>query len=395
MELERIPVKIFEVKAASAELKDNRIRVVPSVMGMIDLGGDVIFPGAFKKVIKSFLQTGFVADTHGWDMADLIAMPVSMQEQGNLLVSEAEFHSTQDAQNVRTKVRERLARNLSVGASIGFYTAKDGRAYFDNGEALLAYAEETGADLSLFDAKGIKAWGDWCRAITQVEKLYEYSIVPVPMMPAAGVTEAKAGQIATEREFERFLRDAGFSRTQAVAIAGHGWKGVAQQRDAESDTKGATGKTGFPLAERDRAWSASEADARIRKKTNATETPNSAYRDCHFWYDADNPDRYGSYKLLFCDVIDGQIRAVPRAIFACAAVMMGSRGGVDIPDADRAGVRSKIESYYARMRKEFNDDTIIVPWAEKRSADTEELAQAAYARFLEISFSQQRTGARL
>jgi phage head maturation protease len=235
--MERVK-KCFEVKAQSAELQENRIRVVPSVMGTMDRGGDVIFPGAFRKVAKQFLADGFVADTHGWSMADVIAMPLSLAEEGNLLTSEAEFHSTPDAQNIRTKVKERIDHKLSVGASIGFWIAKDGRAWFDNGAALLKYAEEIGADMKLFDTKGIKAWDEWCRAITLVEELNEYSIVPVPMMPLAGVMDAKAmDDIRTERDVEEALRDAGFTRGAAKVLIAR-CKGLEPDapRDNQADT---------------------------------------------------------------------------------------------------------------------------------------------------------------
>ena len=41
--------------------------------------------------------------------------------------------------------------------------------------------------------------------------------------------------ITTEREFERFLRDAGYSRKEAAAITLHGFKGLSGQRDAGAD----------------------------------------------------------------------------------------------------------------------------------------------------------------
>lgn len=67
------------------------------------------------------------------------------------------------------------------------------------------------------------------RKLMEVE-LYEVSLVTFPMLPAAKVTGVKS--IGTEREYERFLRDAGFSRKEATALALHGFKGLKGQRDA-------------------------------------------------------------------------------------------------------------------------------------------------------------------
>ncbi|MEQ3625980.1 MAG: HK97 family phage prohead protease [Celeribacter sp.] len=70
------------------------------------------------------------------------------------------------------------------------------------------------------------------RKLVEVE-LFEVSLVTFPMLDAATVTSVKS--ITTEREFERFLRDAGYSRKEAAAITLHGFKGLSDQRDAGAD----------------------------------------------------------------------------------------------------------------------------------------------------------------
>jgi hypothetical protein len=74
--------------------------------------------------------------------------------------------------------------------------------------------------------------GGRVRKLMEVE-LHEISLVTFPMLPDAKVTSVKS--ITTEREFEAFLRDAGYSRKEATAIALHGFKGLSGQRDAGSD----------------------------------------------------------------------------------------------------------------------------------------------------------------
>ena len=81
----------------------------------------------------------------------------------------------------------------------------------------------------------------------------------------------------------------------------------------------------FPLADRDREWN------------------------------GDAKENFTAYKLLIADVIDGRLKAVPRGVFAAAAVMQGSRGGVDVPDKDRDRIKSHLAKYYAKL-----DDT--PPW---------------------------------
>jgi hypothetical protein len=105
----------------------------------------------------------------------------------------------------------------------------------------------------------------------------------------------------------------------------------------------------FDLADRDRSWDGSAAEKRVRKWAHAEDGPNERYRDAHVWYDADAKEKWGSYKLLIADVIDGKLKAVPRAVISAAAILQGARGGIDIPDRDRDRVRRHLAKYYAKM----------------------------------------------
>jgi hypothetical protein len=105
----------------------------------------------------------------------------------------------------------------------------------------------------------------------------------------------------------------------------------------------------LPLADRDREWDADAADKRVRKWAGAEEKPNAKYRDAHLWYDAENKDEFGAYKLPIADVINGELRAVPRAVMAAGAVLQGARGGIDIPRKDLDRVKSHLAKYYRKM----------------------------------------------
>ncbi|GEL98879.1 hypothetical protein [Cellulomonas terrae] len=113
----------------------------------------------------------------------------------------------------------------------------------------------------------------------------------------------------------------------------------------------------LPLADRDRAWDGDAAEKRVRAWAKAEDEPNEKYRDAHVWYDADAKENFTAYKLLIADVVDGRLTAVPRGVFAAAAVMQGSRGGVDVPDKDRDRIRSHLAKYYKKL-----DET--PPWED-------------------------------
>jgi hypothetical protein len=123
----------------------------------------------------------------------------------------------------------------------------------------------------------------------------------------------------------------------------------------------ASGSTSLPLSDRERPWSASAARRSLS---------DSQFGSAHFWRDPEGePDQIGSYKLPFAQVIDGRLTAVWRGVTAAAQRL----GQTDMPSSDVAGVRSRIGAYYAKARRQYDDDTIEVPWA----AEEEELTASA------------------
>jgi len=127
-------------------------------------------------------------------------------------------------------------------------------------------------------------------------------------------------------------------------------------------SRAVVGYKDFPLAERDRKWDNAAAEKRVRSWAGAEDAPNAKYRSAHMWVDADAPDKFGSYKLLYVDIIDGQARAIPKGIFAVAGALQGAREPLKVPAADIPKLRALVEKWYAKMRKEFDDEDIVAPW---------------------------------
>ena len=106
---------------------------------------------------------------------------------------------------------------------------------------------------------------------------------------------------------------------------------------------------GLPLADRDHEWDGDAAEKRVRRWAGAEDEPNERYRDAHVWYDADKKQNFTAYRLLIADVVGGELKAVPRGVMAAAAVMQGSRGGVNLPERDIHRVKSHLAKYYKEM----------------------------------------------
>lgn len=129
-----------------------------STFANFDSVGERVVKGAFLNSLATFLQDGFIAVGHDW-RALPIATPLEANEDDTGLFVRGEFHSTHDAQEARTVIKERLARGKSVKLSIGYEVLTDERV-------------EQG------------------RLLKELE-LYEWSYVPVPANRRAGVTDAK------------------------------------------------------------------------------------------------------------------------------------------------------------------------------------------------------------
>ncbi len=115
----------------------------------------------------------------------------------------------------------------------------------------------------------------------------------------------------------------------------------------------ASGKMDLPLTRDSREWDGDEARAAIFKWAGWPNDPQpTKARQAFFAYDDNATDEKGSYKLPFATIVSGELKAVPHALHAVAAVLEGGRGGVDLPRTVISDVRGKVEKYYAKMDEE-------------------------------------------
>jgi HK97 family phage prohead protease len=141
-----------------------------AVFGNVDLGGDLIEPGATLASLPTLIEKGFLAYGH-----DYIALPIGMIDQAHEdergLYIAGPFHSHPAAQAARATAAERLAAGKPMGMSIG-------------------YDPEEWTYRAIDGARGPGAAGE-VRVLTRIAVL-EGSLVPLPMNPKAGLTDVKA-----------------------------------------------------------------------------------------------------------------------------------------------------------------------------------------------------------
>jgi hypothetical protein len=192
MEQKRIPLQI-------KSLDDREFEGYGSVFGNVDLGGDVIAPGAFTKSLKRY-QKEQSLPLMFWahDPAQVPGMWTEMSEDSRGLYVKGVLADTQLGNEVRTLLGMKAVRGLSIGFSV--------------------------------PAKGIE-YDDDLRVIKEAD-LWEVSVVSLPMNPRATVTMAKtrlsaAGEYvptvqelaAIKRELEAWFRSRGFTKAAAKAYA--------------------------------------------------------------------------------------------------------------------------------------------------------------------------------
>tara|TARA_R110002126_G_scaffold3509_4_gene20120 strand:+ start:3097 stop:3750 length:654 start_codon:yes stop_codon:yes gene_type:complete len=193
---------MIEHKQAAFELKkepdaDGEFEGYASVFGIVDQGLDVVERGAFTKTLGSGRKVKML-----WqhDTSKVIGVWDEVREDDRGLFVKGRLLKG-------IKLAEEAMVMLRAGAldsmSIGYRTVE-------------AVAEGGGRIRKLMELD-----------------LHEISLVTFPMLPDAKVTDVKS--LSTEREFEAFLRDAGYSRKEATALALHGFKGLTGLRDAGSD----------------------------------------------------------------------------------------------------------------------------------------------------------------
>lgn len=221
MSLEHLDIPC-EVKAATdaAEAEEGVFEGYGSVFNNVDLGKDVILPGAFKGAVARRVKLLWQHDPR---------QPIGVYDE-----------LEEDEKGLRLKGR--LALKTSRGAE-AYELLKMGA--LDG----LSIGFTMGAKDFEYDAKTD------IRSIKKV-KLMEVSLVTWPMNPRATTTRVKSA--ATKRDLEHALRDAGLSASEAkyvvgltdlppVPAGGEGHEPQHQQHSDPSATPGGEGDASINL----------------------------------------------------------------------------------------------------------------------------------------------------
>lgn len=196
---------ILEIKSVDSE---GVFSGYGSVSDNLDSYRDVVQAGAFSKSIREWKKKGKMPPVlwQHWS-SEPIGVYTKLQEdekglyvEGKLLINDV----------VRAKEAYALLKAGAIdGLSIGYETVR----------------EEYNSDTKVNKLIELKLW--------------EISIVTFPANSEARVDSVKSklsnGEKLTLPEFEKFLRDAGFSKSEATAIASHGYRQLLRDAANEVD----------------------------------------------------------------------------------------------------------------------------------------------------------------
>lgn len=146
-----------------------------------------------------------------------------------------------------------------------------------------------------------------------------------------------------------------------------------------------TGATGLPIADRDMEWDGPGAQRRVFEWATGEDgtVDTGKVGQAFLWIDPDgDPQTQAAWKLGFADLIDGELRIIPRGVFAVAAVLEGARGGADIPADDQDAIRDKVTTLYRKIAEELDDPGIVAPWDQ--DDDMSELEASAWRAMREL-----------
>lgn len=202
--------KLFGFEVKSVEDEGTFIGYA-STFGNTDLVGDIVEAGAFTQSINETKGVFPILWQH--DYRKPVGFGVeAVQDFKGLLVKGELTISKPDGRDAHETLKHAQKVGHKMGISIGF----------------------------TLDKKGSWEMDGTIRRLKKIN-LQEYSIVTFPANPKARVSGVKSVEAMTERDFEDFLREAGFSKSEALCVISKGFKQLLsekqlkERREAGSD----------------------------------------------------------------------------------------------------------------------------------------------------------------
>lgn len=330
-----IPIEIKEVDIEKGVFEGHA-----AVFDNIDAVGDVIVPGAFNASIK---RKGVRGIRLLWqhNPSKPIGVFKELREDETGLYFKAQLALGGNVPQA-LEAHELLQMGAVDRMSIGFNVAKRDDMEWDRDRNV--------------------------RVIKKVD-LWEASVVTFPANPKARVRRVKSMEDFSEEDMRGILHNVSEYTIGALGIRASAQKKLVADTvdalfaDVLGEQSAAIDLSGFktlPFTNRHAAWNRDEALLGVKTYAFDNGIPKS---------DIAKQTELAPSLLFATKTEQGELRAVPKALFAIAGAVAGVPG-VDLPEGmdDKAKevLKAKLDVYFEKMREEFEDEDIRTPWDDTK-----------------------------
>ena len=121
--------------------------------------------------------------------------------------------------------------------------------------------------------------------------------------------------------------------------------------------KGVISHEMYPMMPMDSTWEEGKAVANITKwassdKSGTKETIDWSKFSKGFAFQGEKKDDLAAYKMPHHDIVEGNMITNQNGVIAAMTVLLGAKGGTDIPDEDVEGIYGHLAKHYKEMGKE-------------------------------------------
>ena len=121
--------------------------------------------------------------------------------------------------------------------------------------------------------------------------------------------------------------------------------------------KGVISHEMYPMMPMDAVWEEGKAVANITKwassdKSGTKETIDWSKFAKGFAFQGEKKDDLAAYKMPHHDIVEGNMMTNVNGVIAAMTVLLGAKGGTDIPDEDVKGIYGHLAKHYKEMGKE-------------------------------------------
>lgn len=97
----------------------------------------------------------------------------------------------------------------------------------------------------------------------------------------------------------------------------------------------------LPIAKKDSPWNFEDT------ATSLKHLSDEEFSKAFLW--KGKIDNVETHQFPVADFVEGELKIIPKALFSAAASLSGAKGGIDLPDDEKDGVKYQIDKYYKKM----------------------------------------------